>query len=450
MPFATIGTKSTFNAASTQYVTACELDATHFVVVYQDAGDSSKGKAVVGTISGSAITFGAEYAFESSTATYMSVCKIDATHFIIVWHRASDDDTRAVIATVSSGDNIAYDTSASIAGSLGSAERQTTVGLLDSTHFVVAWKASGTGGVNSVVNVFSGTTISSAGTAVSLDASDCAIAANSLTVLDSTHFVVTFKDASTDGKAIIGVVSAGTTITGGSQYTFKASTLSASPVVKALDSTHFVVAYSISTDVFAILGTVSGGTVISYATEITISTDDSCAAFSMAQLSATDVVVCFKEQTGANSQMCVIITNNSGTLIPSAGVLIESDEPRLQSGVAALTSTTFAAVYSDNGGTYGKGSVGTVLVGPYTLALGVGSFTLSGQITDLIHHVANRILAMGAGAFSVAGQAIAFTQTRILTMGAGAFTLTGKVLTVLKKWRNRIKNATTWTNRDKN
>ncbi|MEA1869876.1 MAG: hypothetical protein U9N09_07020, partial [Euryarchaeota archaeon] len=45
------GSKCVFNPASTSYVSVSALDATHFVVAYQDNGNSNHGTAIIGTVS---------------------------------------------------------------------------------------------------------------------------------------------------------------------------------------------------------------------------------------------------------------------------------------------------------------------------------------------------------------------------------------------------------------
>ncbi len=61
--------------------------------------------------------------------------------------------------------------------------------------------------------------------------------------------------------------------------------------------------------------------------------------------------------------------------------------------------------------------------GVYTLTMGQGSFSLTGQATSLL---ANRKLTLGQGSFSLSGQAVSLLRSLLLVMGQGAYTLSGQ------------------------
>ena len=69
---ASAGTPVVFEAANvpqTSIVYDSSNDKT--VICYRDAGDSNKGKAIVGTVSGSSISFGTPVEFESGATPYI-------------------------------------------------------------------------------------------------------------------------------------------------------------------------------------------------------------------------------------------------------------------------------------------------------------------------------------------------------------------------------------------
>ena len=72
-----------FNSASTYDISVSALDSTHFVVGYRDYGNSDYGTCIIGTISGSAISYGSEYVFNSASTQYISISIIDNTHFVV-------------------------------------------------------------------------------------------------------------------------------------------------------------------------------------------------------------------------------------------------------------------------------------------------------------------------------------------------------------------------------
>ena len=68
------GTATVFNsAASTHTAAAFDSNAGKVVIAYRDSGDSNYGNAIVGTVSGTGISFGSEHRFISSDARNMSM-----------------------------------------------------------------------------------------------------------------------------------------------------------------------------------------------------------------------------------------------------------------------------------------------------------------------------------------------------------------------------------------
>ena len=66
------GTPVVFAAASTSYVD-CVFDSSNnkIVIIYSDVGNSEHGTAIVGTVSGTSISFGSEVVFASAATTYI-------------------------------------------------------------------------------------------------------------------------------------------------------------------------------------------------------------------------------------------------------------------------------------------------------------------------------------------------------------------------------------------
>src|SRR3989344_2511955 len=70
-PAILIGTPVVFNAAYSNYISSAKLDSTHFVVAYYDGGTSSVN-AVIGTVSGTTITYGTPVALNAVSSDYIS------------------------------------------------------------------------------------------------------------------------------------------------------------------------------------------------------------------------------------------------------------------------------------------------------------------------------------------------------------------------------------------
>jgi len=258
------GSEAVFNSADTYDTSVSALDSTHFIVAYRDYGNSDYGTAVIGTISGSTISYGSEYVFNSGDTRYPSVSALDATHFIVAYRDYGNSSYgTAVIGTIS-GSTISYGSEYVFNSET---TRYTSVSALDSTHFIVAYQDYDNSSYGTaVIGTVSGSTISY-GSEYVFNSGDTRYP--SVSALDATHFVVAYQDIgnSNYGTAVIGTIS-GSTISYGSEYVFnQAATDHIS--VSALDATHFVVAYDDTGNSdygTAVIGTVSGST-ISYGSE---------------------------------------------------------------------------------------------------------------------------------------------------------------------------------------
>jgi len=107
----TYGTPVVFNAGDTDpssvYNRAIAFDSNtnKVLIAFQDTADSRKGKAIVGTVdpSDNSITFGSEAEFESGEANRISVVfDSNENRFVIIYNDADDSNKgKAVVATVS-------------------------------------------------------------------------------------------------------------------------------------------------------------------------------------------------------------------------------------------------------------------------------------------------------------------------------------------------------------
>ena len=118
-----VGNTTEFNSGSTDSIGAAfDSSANKIVVAYKDIGDSNKGKAVVGTISGDSITFGTPVVFNNSTAggstfraDFISVCYDPNANktAIIFQHDGDADKMKGSVGTIS-GTSISFGTTATL------------------------------------------------------------------------------------------------------------------------------------------------------------------------------------------------------------------------------------------------------------------------------------------------------------------------------------------------
>jgi len=96
-----------FNSAITNYISVAALDATHFVVAYKDDGGADYGICRAGVISGTTISsYGAENVFNSAATNYISVAALDATHFVVAYQDYGNSNFGTAIVGVVSGTTI--------------------------------------------------------------------------------------------------------------------------------------------------------------------------------------------------------------------------------------------------------------------------------------------------------------------------------------------------------
>ena len=105
------GTATVFESGSSNYISMCYDSSTdRSVIFYQDNDDSSKGKVVVGTTSGTSISFGSAVIFEA-TQVYETSSVFDSTaNRAVVVFRTGGGDTQIVAGEVS-GTSITVGTS---------------------------------------------------------------------------------------------------------------------------------------------------------------------------------------------------------------------------------------------------------------------------------------------------------------------------------------------------
>ena len=287
------------------------------VIAYVDGGDSDKGKAIVGTVSGTSISFGSIVVFEGGgTSNVDCVFDSDSNKVVIVYNDAGDSGRgKGIVGTVSgtsisfgsptqfnSGANYAYD----VAAAFDSSNNKVVVAYRDSGN-----SSYGTAAVGTV----SGTSISF-GTPVVYES---ASSQQNAVVFDSSNnkVVIAYKDAgnSDHGTAIVGTVS-GTSISYGSAVVFNAG--ETSQIVGAFDSSNNKVVLAFrdngnSDQGTAIVGTVSG-TSISFGSEVIFNTGNTQGTSAVFDTNVNKVVISYEDR-GDSDIGKFIVGTVSGTSI---------------------------------------------------------------------------------------------------------------------------------------
>jgi len=261
-----LGAKAVFESSVySNPVAAYDTANDKIVVAYGDSGSSNQGTAVVGTISGNTISFGTPVVFNSGATTgdISIVFDTNSGKFVISYRDSGNSDYGTAIVGTVSGTSISFGSETVF----NSRYTQSTELAYDSNaqKVVIAygdWVSPSYPNGTAIVGTVSGTSISF-GTAVAYRAASANIAYNTI-AFDSTNnkVVICYRDGGNSeyGTAIVGTVS-GTSISFGSAVVFESAYTNYPWPVYDTSAGKVVIAYS---DVgnsdygTAIVGTVSG------------------------------------------------------------------------------------------------------------------------------------------------------------------------------------------------
>jgi len=245
------------------------------VIIYADNGDSDNGKAIVGTVSGSSISYGTPVTFNAATTTRLSgTFDSNSNKIVIVYNDGGDSNkTKSIVGTVS-GTSISFGSEATVTNNIASG---TTTTFDSNLNKVVTFYKDDSNNEygTAAVGTVSGTSISF-GTPVVFESAQSVVTQSGSCFDTSNNKTVTvYRDVgnSSHGTAIVGTVS-GTSISFGTVTAFHAA--STEETLCAFDSGNnkVVVAYRDNAAPKALasrVGTVSG-TGISFGTEATVQT----------------------------------------------------------------------------------------------------------------------------------------------------------------------------------
>ncbi len=343
------GTAVVFEAATTDAISSC-YDSTNsrVVVAYRDGGNTNQGTAVVGTVSGSAISFGTPVVFETGNTT-ITACAFDSANgkAVIAYSDGGNSGHGTAIVGTVSGTSISFGTAVvfeaantgSVAAAYDSANSKIVIAYADLGN-----SSHGT----AIVGTVSGTSISF-GTPAVYEA-----AGTGFTSLcyDSTNgkLVVVYQDQgnSSFGTAAVGTVS-GTSISFGTPVVFNSGSTSYSQPVHDSGNNKIVIAYTDggnSSFGTAIVGTISG-TSISFGTAAVF--ESASSQYVTAVYDATANAISIVYQDAGNSSYGTTISG----VVSGASISFGSAEV-FESANSAYLSATYdgskvISSYGDNG-----------------------------------------------------------------------------------------------------
>lgn len=217
------GPQAVFCSGTTSSASMCNIDATRVLICYADSNDGNYGKAVIGSVSGDTISFGAVTTFLSGgAASQIKVIALSPTNAIVCYQDGSASEHGLVRVCSISGTDITWGNTAEFYSSFGN------FAALDATRihtsgFVVVYKDNvDSEHGKSRVGIFDGTNISFGSVT---DFFSTGIATNiAITSTTSAQVIVAYTDGNSgnNGKAKVGTI-AGNVISWGSATTFDSS-----------------------------------------------------------------------------------------------------------------------------------------------------------------------------------------------------------------------------------
>ena len=358
-----VGSATVYESANTgEQMATFDSSNNKVVINYRDVGNSSYGTAIVGTVSGSAISFGTPVVFESA-ATNENLAVFDSSNNKVVFVYSTSATGRAIVGTVS-GTSISFGSSTTFDSAQGIYLALTFDN--NSNKIVVAY--AGTNNyLETKVGTVSGTSISFGSAVVAYSSSFESPVA---TFDSNSNKVVLGWTKSAKGRAVVGTVS-GTSISYGSNVVYENS--SANILQGATFDTSnnkVVIAYrasSASDAGRAVVGTVSG-TSISFGTPVDFTATNSEQLGITFDSSANKVVIAY-DDGDTNKGTAITGTVSGDSISFDSAIVYEDASVEKVTAVFDSNANKTVIAYKDAG----NSSYGTAVV------LTAGSTTLTSE-----------------------------------------------------------------------
>lgn len=306
----TFGTPVVFDSIDTRNTDMAFDSVNNKVVIsYSDYGGTSDGTAIVGSVSGNSITFGSEVVFESGRVPTVTAIVFDpnAEKVVIAYENFDDAGSgNAIVGTVS-GTSISFGSSAefdsnveSVSSCFDSANNKVVISYrdVDNSNFGTA-----------VVGTVSGTSISF-GTPVVFESADSNFIGSDFDS-NENKVVIAYEDNgnTAKGTAIVGTVS-GTSISFGTPVVFEDGVAQYNSVTFDPGANKILIAYEddLNSDYGTLaLGTVSG-TSISFDAPVLFAEKDSSFIDSVYDSENGAIVIHYRNITDGTTEAVVVKT----------------------------------------------------------------------------------------------------------------------------------------------
>lgn len=230
-----LGTAQVFESSGS-YNLGCTFNVTSgkCLIAFNAAGSSYYGQSIVGTVSGTSISFGTKVQFQANDSQYMSLASVDGTSNCVIAWKGISNDGYAVVASIS-GTSVSYGSAVIFEAS--TAYQISAVYDTNADKVVITYMRGGVAAA-AIVGTVSGTSITF-GTAVDFEDASTSNHRDA-TVFDniSNKVIIPIRDEygpSDNGLIYVGSVS-GDSITFDPPVTFEGGSNSARYITAAFDS----------------------------------------------------------------------------------------------------------------------------------------------------------------------------------------------------------------------
>ena len=353
-----LGTSVVFESGTVTYhQIVYDAYAQKVVIAYRDGGNSGYGTAIVGTVSGNSISFGSPVVFESANSNYVTAAYDSNAQKIVISYRDGGNSNygTAIVGTVS-GTSISFGSPAVFYS--GDPRNISITYDSNAQKAVISYRDAGNSSYGTaIVGTVSGTSISF-GSAVVFESAASFMTQNSI-VYDSNaqKVVIAYHDTgnSDHGTAIVGTVS-GTSISFGSAVVYYANTTAYPAITYDSNSQKVVIGYRAdgnSNYGTAIVGTVSG-TSISFGSSAVFESAEANYTAMGYDPNAQKIIISYRDETNS-AYGTLVVGTVSGTSI-SFGTPVVYEEASTSYSAVTYDSNNKKIIIS-NGGTNSKARV---------------------------------------------------------------------------------------------
>ena len=366
-PAPQLGSSTVFESGGTIWISST-FDSSNgkVVIAYSDNGNSNYGTAVVGTVSGTSISFDTPVVFNSASSARISSVYDSANEKVVISYRDEGNSSQgtAIVGTVS-GTSISFGSSAVFE----SGNTRETFVTYDSTNgkVVIVCRDQGNNDYGTaIVGTVSGTSISFGSPTVFASSG---ISEPSATFDPSNgKVVIAYRDDAPNyyGKAVVGTVS-GNSISFGSLVTFESYSTSNISATYDPNNQKVVLAYQDAQTGYGtgIVGTVSG-TSISFGTPAVWNSSSTSNVSAVYDSTTQKVVIAYRDH-GNSDRGTLVVGTVSGTSISFGSPFVFNSAGQTSYNTLVFDSGNGKVIISYQDG--GNGYVGTsVVFSPATIS----------------------------------------------------------------------------------